>query len=199
MKKILLSIMLVSFAWGSAQERPTNPQQQSTSRYLTLSAKESPLLTPEKLKKQQEFQEREQQAFARSHATSRGATLQANASRSLAANSNTDVICAGEETDITIQFYYLDFPVKPFYAHWDFGDGSPIKITGEHNQYLGEVTTQHTYEAEGNYRVRLTIYDTSGNQIIGRLGDTAEKIVEVESCRLPLMPVNPNIHITLGN
>ncbi|WP_410880647.1 PKD domain-containing protein [Myroides sp. DW712] len=199
MKKILFSIVLASFVCVNAQDRTTNQVEQNTSTYLTFSPQESQRITPEKLKKQQEFQEQEQQASARSYLAYRGATLQANASRSVAANFNTDIICAGEETEITVRIYPLHFPVIDFYAHWDFGDGTPIKITGVHAGYLGEVTTQHTYMSEGNYRVRVTIYDLNQNQIIGSLGDTAEKLVEVEDCRLPLMPVNPNIHLTLGN
>lgn len=194
MKRILFMLLLAPVTYLSAQENQNVQPPQDSGGYISVKQAKSPLLTKDKLEKQQEHLEKEHLLQSRAQTVSRGL----NTSRATT-NRDSNVICAGEETSIEVRIYPLDLPIDDFYAVWDFGDGTPLKTSVDYDGRVGTIYEPHTYTMEGNYRVMVKLYDLQHKQIVGTKGDTAQKAVVVESCTLPQLPVNPNIHLVVGN
>ena len=85
----------------------------------------------------------------------------------------------------TLSFHvsFTDVDVRDTHkARWDWGDGNTAPATLNERGGNGNVSAQHSYPAEGEYIVRLTVTDASGKSTTVRLDLL---VSETGQCRAP--------------
>ena len=78
--------------------------------------------------------------------------------------SHTDEITTSAASQFSIQMSSIITDARPVTYRWDWGDGSPY--TPEYPVNDAQMV-QHSYDACGNYTVRVEVTDNYGNKAIG--------------------------------
>lgn len=193
MNKFLVPIVLLFILYFFSTQECMGQSQLEQTAGITLSQEKSQMLTPDMIREQEELKKREQDLYL----ASKRLAMQKTQGRSASVNRQDDIVCAGEEVEISVVIYTLGLPFAEFYAVWDFGDGTPLETSRLLEAYIGTVYRKHTYASEGEYLVQVKFLDKYGKPMIGTKGDTARTTVVVASCTLPQLPVNPNTHLIL--